>query len=109
MQYSVLQNIPHWNILPSTCYFANIYKFIKYLNYYPQDFPYMDYSLIPEKDPKMAGSTGMWGNRVRMSSTGDDIPRDAARHDGQTTIHGTKHFFDFSMFPDKMDSSSRRN
>jgi len=74
-----------------------------------QDFPYMDYSLIPEKDPKMAGSSGMWGNRVRMSSTGDDIPRDAARHDGQTTIHGTKHFFDFSMFPDKMDSSSRRN
>ena len=79
------------------------------LIYHPQDFPYMDYSLIPEKDPKMAGSTGMWGNRVRMSSTGDDIPRDAARHDGQTTIHGTKHFFDFSMFPDKMDSSSRRN
>ena len=78
--------------------------------YPPQDFPYMDYSLLPDKDPK-AASANMWGNRVRMSSTGDDIPRDAARHDdsSQTTIHGTKHFFDFSMFPDKMDVSSRRN
>ena len=77
---------------------------------YPQDFPYMDYSLLPDKDPKSAATANMWGNRVRMSSTGDDIPRDAARHDdSQTTIHGTKHFFDFSMFPDKMDVSSRRN
>ena len=76
----------------------------------PQDFPYMDYSLLPDKDPKSATATAnMWGNRVRMSSTGDDIPRDAARHDNHT-IHGTKHFFDFSMFPDKMDAvSSRRN
>ena len=80
---------------------------------YPfQDYPYMDYSLFPEKDPKTTATnsnSNMWGNRMRMSSTGDDIPRDAARHEHNKSISGSKHFFDFSMFPDKMDGASRRN
>jgi len=69
-----------------------------------------DYSHIPEKDTKTTTtSNNMWGTRMRMSSTGDDIPRDAARHDGNKSP-GAKHFFDFSMFPDKMDPvSARRN
>jgi len=69
----------------------------------------LDYSHIPEKDPKTTAANNMWGTRMRMSSTGDDIPRDAAGHDGNKSP-GAKHFFDFSMFPDKMDPvSARRN
>ena len=77
---------------------------------YPfQDYHYMDYSLLPDKDPKTSTNSNMWGNRMRMSSTGDDIPRDAAGHEHNKSISGSKHFFDFSMFPDKMDGASRRN
>jgi len=76
-----------------------------------QDF---SYSLNPEKDSKGSSSSfsSTWGNRVRMSSTGDDIPRDSARYESRATCDATKKkpsmsFFDYSMFPDKMDVSKR--
>ncbi len=82
------------------------------------NYPYMDYSLFPEKDPL---------RRTRMSSTGEEVPRDASVNEKEAArrarvksesaaaaaASGSKSptkpsFFDYSMFPDRMDTVPRK-